>query len=272
MRFASLICGLEMRRAKGRVYFQFLTNLVHCIVSIMQPYSRSNPSSEYQKLTNMYGQMHQEGFSLDAGTGMERTDSEHAFPGQNLHRWLQHIRSLIELTESKTMLDYGSGKGRQYEAGVRVGHQIIAPSIQSLWQVDEITCFDPGVPEISSLPDGTFDGVIATDVLEHVPEDDVFWVVNELFAHAEKFVFASIPCYLASATLPDGRNAHITLRSPYWWLGVFQSARAQRPEIHFSLVFLIPIKGQDDHKKVEYLHSFGKAALDFTMLEDADAL
>lgn len=238
----------------------------------MQPYSRSNPSAEYQKLTRMYGQMHEKGFSREPGTGLERNDPEHAFPGQSLHRWLQHIRSLVELTKSKTILDYGSGKGQQYKTDVRVGHQTIAPSIQSLWRVEEITCYDPGVPQISTIPDCTFDGVIATDVLEHVPEDDVFWVVNELFAHAAKFVFASIPCYLAAATLPDGRNAHITLRSPHWWLGVFQSARAQKPKINFSLVFLIPIKGHNDQKKVEYLHSFGKAALDFTVLDDAAAV
>ena len=245
------------------------SNIAEVKWTTMNPYSRANPSADYSALMSMYGQMHRDGFVRDTGAANDHTDPDHAFPGQSLHRWLQHIRSLIELTGTKAVLDYGSGKGLQYQADVRVGHQTIAPSIQSLWQVDDIVCFDPGVPELSVLPDRTFDGIIATDVLEHVPEDDVFWVVDEIFSFAEKFVFASIPCYRAAATLPDGRNAHITLRHPRWWLGVFQSARARRPQLNFSIVFLVPVQGQDDKKKVDYLHSFGKVPLDFTMLEDA---
>jgi hypothetical protein len=151
---------------------------------------------------------------------------------------------------------------------VRTSKGILAPSIKSLWNVDNITCFDPGVKGSDILPTRSFDAVIATDVLEHVPENDVFWVVDELFSLSERFVFASIPCYRAAAILPDGRNAHITIRSPLWWLGVFQSARARRPHVDFSTVFLIPIKGQDHKKKIDYLHSFGSQEIDFSMIED----
>lgn len=235
----------------------------------MAPFSRENPSPDYIKLLAHYGQMHAEGFSRDTGGETQFADPDHAFTGQSLHRWLQHIASLISLTGSRSVLDYGSGKGLQYASDVRVGDDVIAPSIKELWNVDEITCFDPGVPELNALPTREFDAVVATDVLEHVPESDVFWVVEELFSFSRRFVFASIPCYRAAATLPDGRNAHITLRPPMWWLGVFQGAQSRWPEIQFSTAYLIPVKDQDDKKKVEYLHSFGSVDVDFTMLRDA---
>ncbi|MBP02478.1 MAG: hypothetical protein CMM25_06690 [Rhodospirillaceae bacterium] len=234
----------------------------------MAPYSRSNPSSEYKELIKMYSNMHADGFNRDTSIEGDFTEGQSAFSGQSLRRWLKHIGSLIKITGSGSVLDYGSGKGLQYQSEVRTAEGLLAPSIGSLWGVDDITCFDPGVKGSSVLPNKPFDAVIATDVLEHVPEDDIFWVVDELFSFSKKFVFASIPCYRAAATLPDGRNAHITIRSPLWWLGVFQSARARRPNVHFSTVFLIPIKGQDHKKKVDYLHSFGNEKIDFSMIED----
>lgn len=236
----------------------------------MIQFSRNNPSPDYIELVALYGQMHAKGFVRDIVGQEEFTDADHAFPGQNLHPWLQHIASLVYLTGSKSVLDYGSGKGLQYASDVRVGSDVLASSIKDFWNIEEIVCFDPGVPELNAIPTRQFDAVIATDVLEHVPESDVFWVVDELFSFADKFVFASIPCYRAAAILPDGRNAHITLRSPLWWFGVFQSAKSRWPGVEFSTVYLIPVKGQDEKKKVEYLHSFGSVDINFTMLKDPE--
>lgn len=233
----------------------------------MPPFSRDNPSPDYASLIALYERMHREGFSRDTDVTGDKTDPEHAFPGQSLHRWLLHISSLITVTGAQTVLDYGSGKGQQYEKPVQNGGDILAPSIQDLWDVEDVVCFDPGVSELNVLPTKTFDAVIATDVLEHVPESDVFWVVDELFSLAGKFVFASIPCYRAAATLPDGRNAHITIRPPLWWLGVFQSAQSRKPDVQFSTAYLIPVKGQESQKKIEFLHSFDSASIDFSMLD-----
>ena len=44
-----------------------------------------------------------------------------------------------------------------------------------------ITCYDPGYEPHSRLPQGKFDGVLCTDVLEHCPQDDLEWIVGELF-------------------------------------------------------------------------------------------
>ena len=43
----------------------------------------------------------------------------------------------------------------------------------------EIRLYDPCVPRFSTFPAGLqFDGVISTDVLEHIPNVDLPWVVG----------------------------------------------------------------------------------------------
>ena len=63
--------------------------------------------------------------------------------------------------------------------------------------------------------------MICTDVLEHCPEDDVPWIVDELFGYANMFVFANVACYPAHKVLPNGENAHCTIQPPEWWERLF---------------------------------------------------
>jgi hypothetical protein len=99
-------------------------------------------------------------------------------------------------------------------------------SMQEYWGVESIRCYDPGYPPFSTLPEGRFDGVICTDVLEHCPEADLQWIVGELFGYARLFVFANIACYPAIKTLPNGENAHCTIRPLEYWREIFEKAAA----------------------------------------------
>ena len=85
------------------------------------------------------------------------------------------------------------------------------------WGIDYVHCYDPSYAKYSTLPLGPFDGVICTDVLEHCPEDDLPWIVTEIFAYAENFVYANVACYPAMKRFPTGENAHCTVRAPEWW-------------------------------------------------------
>ena len=48
---------------------------------------------------------------------------------------------------------------------------------------------------------------------------------------AKKFVFFAISTRAAKKTLPDGRNAHLTVQSPDWWQGFVTSVAFEGPEI-----------------------------------------
>jgi hypothetical protein len=188
-----------------------------------QPYSRSNPSPRFVELIEQYRAMHRDG-DVRRGTPAEQT-----FDGKSLPRQASRIKKLIQRSGARTILDYGAGKGRQYlPAGIMENGVVRWNSMQEYWGVGSIRCYDPGHAPFSSLPEGQFDGVVCTDVLEHCPEEDLPWIVGELFGYARLFVFANVACYPAAKTLPNGENAHCTIRPVSFWRELFDKAAAGR--------------------------------------------
>jgi len=189
-------------------------------------FSREHPSPRYIELVTTYRDMHLNG-ERHLGVPAAQT-----FDGRSLRPQAQRIKTLIDATGAQTLLDYGSGKGQQYDPKpIEIPGQGRWDSVIDYWGVDEVVCFDPAYPPYSEMPAGKFDGVISTDVLEHCPEDDVAWIVGEIFSFATKFVFATIACYPARKRLPNGENAHCTIRPIQWWDEIFRAAAASHPGI-----------------------------------------
>ena len=94
--------------------------------------------------------------------------------------------------------------------------------------------------EFSNYPPEPKDGVICVDVVEHIPPEDVFKFVEDIFKLAKKFIFIVIACYPALKTLPDGRNVHLTLLNPDEWKVIISKLHKRYPNI---LPHLICIKG-----------------------------
>ncbi len=193
----------------------------------MTTYSRVNPSERYRELLDLYRQMH------DHGEPARGQPAEHTFSGVSLGPQVHRVKALIERTGAQNVLDYGAGKGQAYDMrNVRLpGQREAVESIQDYWDVDYVQLYDPGYSPHSRLPEGRFDGVICTDVLEHLPEDDLPWILGEIFGYAERFVLLTIACYPAEKHLPNGDNAHVTIRPPEWWEARIRSAAAARPEV-----------------------------------------
>ena len=164
-------------------------------------YSRQNPSPRYLELIKQYREMHE--------SPPQRTKSgkpKEMFRGYSLKPYLNHIEVLIGQTRSKSLLDYGSGKGQLYKD----------LNLPKKWGIN-VVCYDPGYKPYATLPTNSFDGVVCTDVLEHIPEDDVTWVLDEIFGFANKFVLMNVSCKPAQKILADGTNAHCTVQPPEWW-------------------------------------------------------
>jgi hypothetical protein len=109
------------------------------------------------------------------------------------------------------------------------------PSIRAFWGIDELCCYDPAYAPFNVLPDKKFDGVISTDVLEHCPEEDIPWILDEMFGYATRFVFANVACYPAKKRLPNGENAHCTIRTPEWWGRILLDVAARHSGIHWEV-------------------------------------
>jgi hypothetical protein len=199
-------------------------------------YTRDNPSPRYRSLNESYRRMHREG---DAALNIP---AQSMFPGISLFPQLPHVKRLIARTRAQSVLDYGSGKGLQYQTGpIRVdGEAGEWDSVADYWDVDYVACYDPCYPPYSELPGKRFEGVISTDVLEHCPEEDLPWIVDELFALAEKFVFVSIAGYPARKQLPSGENAHCTVQPLQWWQALFSRAAAGRADVIWRIRYFRP--------------------------------
>lgn len=191
---------------------------------------RANASPRYSDLIRQYERLHMEG---DVRLNLPR---ENTFPGTSVFPQARRIRSLVQRTCASTLLDYGCGKGQQYEArNIEIPGEGVYETLQDYWDVDFIYCFDPAYPRFATLPELAVDGVICTDVLEHCPEDDLQWIVNELFSLADTFVFASVAGHPAKKVLPNGENAHCTQRSPEWWKALFESVAPKFPGVVWEL-------------------------------------
>jgi hypothetical protein len=127
--------------------------------------------------------------------------------------------------------------------------------VKSYWGAKDIRCYDPGYEPFSELPRGTFDGVICTDVLEHCPEEDIPWILDELFGFARKFVFANVACFPARKTLPSGGNAHCTIRPVKWWKEHVQRAALRKPELLFQFRLAHLKAGHIEERVVERMDS-----------------
>jgi len=124
------------------------------------PYSRLDPSPTYRELEQVYANLHVQGLP-EAGI-----TAGQLFDGQSLKGHVDDVRALVASTGARTILDFGSGKAKHYKQDqIRLSRRRIIPDLRTYWGVDAITCYDPGVEEYSTYPEGTFDGVVCTDVL-----------------------------------------------------------------------------------------------------------
>jgi hypothetical protein len=143
------------------------------------------------------------------------------FTGRSIFSGLPLIVELVKQTQPRRILDYGCGKGIQYsEHCVHDGWGGLMPVL-----------YDVGVKEFAQKPTGAFDGLICTDVMEHIDPPDVNAILSDIFSYlpprddgGESFAFFWISCRPAKRkTLPDGRGVHLTVRHGDWWDEVIDS-------------------------------------------------
>lgn len=138
------------------------------------------------------------------------------FAGVSVLQHMKSIRRLVEETDSRTMLDFGCGRGEAYKSPHKLHHQIGLPRAA-------VTLYDPAFMPTATLPKGQFDLVVCSDVLEHVPEHEVEEFVARLLGYAKKAVWASVCCRPAKKFFTDGRNLHVTVKSFEWWSAKFDA-------------------------------------------------
>jgi hypothetical protein len=116
---------------------------------------------------------------------------------------LRFLGPEIKILRPQSILDYGCGPSRLLEA-LDLGYRA------------ELLRYDPAIPQYSKLPAAKVDLLINVDVLEHIEERDLDSVLAEMASLCRNAIII-IDTKKAAAILPDGRNAHVTLRPHVWW-------------------------------------------------------
>lgn len=116
-------------------------------------------------------------------------------------KWAPKVEELYAKYKCGSALDYGSGQMK------------LARALPKL----RIACYDPAVPGYDKEPKPA-DLVICSDVLEHIEPEYIENVMAHIRSLTQVVFFAVIGMEPAMKTLPDGRNAHVLLRSRDWWL------------------------------------------------------
>ncbi|MGJ8653981.1 MAG: methyltransferase domain-containing protein [Opitutaceae bacterium] len=123
--------------------------------------------------------------------------------GATASNFALQIRLCMQELQPNTVLEYGCGKSNLIE---------ICSNDSLKWDR-----YDPAMPDFSERPEGQYDLIVNTDVMEHIPTSDVDDVLEDIRRSGDK-VFFNISTRLAGKVLPDGTNAHCTVQNADAWL------------------------------------------------------
>ena len=210
--------------------------------------SKNYPSKEYYKNLNYYKDMHKYGYNLIDG---RKRNSKEAYDGKSTLAFAPIIKEIIKKENIKNMIDYGCGKGNFYSNSFDLGGKLIPP-LRKFWDI-EIKLYDPCYEKYSKFEkDETFDLLICIDVLEHIPETDIEWILDRFFKISKKYIFINVACYEAIALLPDGENAHINIQKPIWWSNKLEKFQKNNKEVKVICICTVKDNGKIKHIPLEY--------------------
>lgn len=117
--------------------------------------------------------------------------SNKTYSGKFLRPHAPRIKNIIDNLGITSILDYGCGKGRQYE-WISPGGDASIPAgetIESFWKIP-VRKFDPAWPPFAVEPIGEqFDLVILTHVIGSVPLDDLQSFLAHVGSYAQKALY-----------------------------------------------------------------------------------
>ena len=176
-----------------------------------------------KQLLKQYETMANEGYDRANGSRVEN-----AYNSFELKKASKHVRGLFDELSIKSVLDYGSGGSNWRDPGFSGSLSAI-----DFFNLDEAFHYEPArcIDERRQV-----DCVISFDVLEHIFISDIKAVLNEMFSYARKLVVLNVACYEAAALLPNGENAHVTVRLPNWWKGAIDMVATDFPDITVCLL------------------------------------
>ena len=182
-------------------------------------------SKKGQDLIALYAQMATHGYNRQ-----DQTHVDVAFSDFELRAYRHQLKSVLLDFNIRTVLDYGCG-GSDWSAA-----QFDPESGQSAlqyFQLQQAWRYEPA-RDIDERQ--IADCIVSFDVLEHIFISDVPLVLRDMFSYTSRLLVLNIACYPAAAKLPNGENAHITVRDPLWWKGMVDCISTEYPHVAVWLI------------------------------------
>lgn len=165
--------------------------------------------------------------------GYDRIDQRHvndAFSDFEVRAYRPQVLEIFKRFSVATVLDYGCGGSDWSAAGF---HEETQQSAIDYFGLEKVYRYEPArtIDERQLA-----DCVVSFDVLEHIFITDVPSVLRNMFSCAKKLLLLNVACYPAAAQLPNGENAHVTVRAPVWWKGMVDCVSMEYPEVSVCLL------------------------------------
>ena len=150
---------------------------------------------------------------------------------------LEPPNKLVELIKTysiSTILDFGCGPGNMMNR------------LKELLPDITVQGYDPGIEKCSIFPNSV-DLIYSVDVLEHIEPKLLNDTLKNLW-NTGKYQYHKIACHPAKKNLPDGRNCHLIVESPDWWLEKIKSTILVEHEITYTETYT------SEYKKRKTMH------------------
>ena len=176
-------------------------------------------------LIKYYKRMAKEGYDRIDGVNVQS-----AYNDFELQKFRNVVKHNMQQEEIKTVLDYGGG-GSDWDA---INFDpVTGKSAKEFFDLEEVNTFEPARSLLKKVKS---DCVVCVDVLEHIFVADIATVVKDLFNLSKKLLVINVACYKAAALLPNGENAHVTVRNPHWWKGVVDTIALDYKNVEVMLI------------------------------------
>ncbi|MCS6924922.1 MAG: mitochondrial fission ELM1 family protein [Candidatus Binatia bacterium] len=188
-----------------------------------QVFTAARPSAAYTAL--------RESIAHDGDTA--RVFGEPLLSAEHWDTVVQSVYELVERSGARSIVHYDF---------VRQGEERpLAQALRARNNKLDIVCADIlGLAGTNHPP--LHDGVVCTDALAYVPDEDVPWVLQELFARARRFVcIVGVNDRRAQRSV-RGRSLPGWSRDESWWLTQLGTVGVRYPALHWRLVCLTPTR------------------------------
>lgn len=187
---------------------------------------------------------------------LEKAKNKIIFDGSQLGKKLPQFIEQVIIYRQKavTILDYGSGKAVHNfvplkEHGSQTFHARFKGMIQCYYSYDPAVRIYDTKPPVGMV----FDITCCADVMEHVPEEFVGHVLQEIASYTKQNGTAlfTISGNLAGKHFKDGENLHATVKPIEWWVDHLKKAFVDKAFV----VIYNDTNNSEDPLKLRYQNS-----------------